>query len=100
MILADVYLNLSILSKDLAIIYCLKQKKEKIGRVAKYLFISLPIPRILIGESIFFYTLTTSKLEIFKKLLISCKFKSCVLISGILNLRNVAKLKIGDHKGE
>ena len=48
--LADVYLDLSILSKDLATIYCLKQKKEKIGRVAKYLFISLPIPKILIGN--------------------------------------------------
>ena len=40
------------------------------------------------------------KLAIFKKLLISFKFKSCVLISGILNLKNVAILNIGDHKGE
>ena len=94
------YLSWNAFSKDLATTYCLKQKKEKIGKVAKYLLRNLPMPKSLIGDNIFFSSLTTSKLDILRKLFISFKFKSCVFTSGILNLNMVAKLNIGDHIGE
>ena len=53
-ILADLYLDLLRHSKDLATTYCLKQKKENIGIVARYLFTILPNPRRFTGISIFF----------------------------------------------
>ena len=47
--LAELYSVLIVFSSDLATTYCLKQKKDNRGKVAKYLFTTLPIPKNLIG---------------------------------------------------
>ena len=49
--LAELYSIFLLLSNDLATTYCLKQKKEKIGNVTRYLFIILPKPKSLIDPA-------------------------------------------------